>query len=182
MRTNVFSGVIYSRYIKLSSSWLKWIYFVLLKPHFEKVGAVLDLPCPSVILWLSFRNLSNENFSSHFFQELRPRRLKLVTHMDSGQMYLVYRNQAAAAYSSLHVFIFLSLQFSNIKFFVTLFLGTVRPRRLKLSSHVDIGWMYCVYQNWAASAYSSLYYFIFLSLQFSNIKIFRNTFLRNCEA
>ena len=34
------------------------------------MGAILDLPCSSVILWLSFRNLSNENFSSHFSQEL----------------------------------------------------------------------------------------------------------------
>ena len=42
--------------------------------------------------------------------------------------------------------------------------------------------MYRVYQNQAAAAYSSLYFFIFLSLQFSNIKIFCHTFLRNCEA
>ena len=34
----------------------------------------------------------------------------------------------------------------------------------------------------AAPAYSSLYFFIFLSLQFSNIEIFRHTFLRKCEA
>ena len=38
--------------------------------------------------------------------------------------------------------------------------------------------MYRVYQNQAAAAYLSLYFFIFLSLQFSNIKIF----LKNCEA
>ena len=41
--------------------------------------------------------------------------------MDPGQMYGVYRNQAAAAYLSLYFFIFLSLQFSNIKIFVTFF-------------------------------------------------------------
>ena len=97
-------------------------------------------------------------------------------------MYRVYRNQAAAAYSSLYFFIFLSLQFTNIKFFVTLFPGTVRPRRLKLDTHADSGQMYRVYRNQAAAAYASLYFFIFLSLQFSNIEIFRHTFLRNCEA
>ena len=159
--------------------------------------------------------------------------------MDRGQMYRVYLNQtAAAAYSSLYFFVFLSLQFSNIKifrhtflrncealkietwytwtvgrcivytglrllvsirplvssffflsnfqtlkFFVTLFSGTVRPRRLKLGTHVDSGQMYRVYWNQtAAVAYSFLYFFVFLSLQFSNIKIFRHTFLRNCEA
>ena len=42
--------------------------------------------------------------------------------------------------------------------------------------------MYCVYRILAAAAYLSLYFFIFLSLQFSNIKHFHCTFLRNCEA
>ena len=52
-------------------------------------------------------------------------------HMDSGQMYHVYQNQAAAPYSSLYFFIFLSLQFSTLKFFVTLFSGTARDKMLK---------------------------------------------------
>ena len=46
---------------------------------------------------------------------------------------------------------------------------------------MDSGQIYRVYQNQAA-ADLSLDFFIFLSLQFSNIKIFRHTFLRNCEA
>ena len=66
--------------------------------------------------------------------------------------------------------LFLSLQFSSIKFLVTLFSGTVRPRRLKLVTHMNSGWMYHVYQNQTAAAYSFLCLFIFLSLQFSNIK------------
>ena len=113
---------------------------------------------------------------------MRPRRLKIGTHVDSGQMYLVFQNQAAAAYSSLYFFIFLYLQFSTLKFFITLFSGTVRPRRLKLGTHIDSGQMYLVYRNQVAAAYSSLYFFIFLFLQFSNIQVFRHTFLRNCEA
>ena len=67
-------------------------------------------------------------------------------------MYHVYRNQAAAAYSSLYFFIFLSLQFSTLKFFVTLFSSTMRPRRLKLITHLDSGQMYHVYRNQAAAA------------------------------
>ena len=51
----------------------------------------------------------------------------------------------------------------------------------KLGVHVDKGWLYRVYQKQAAAAYSSFYFFIF-SLQFSNIKKFRRTSLRNCEA
>ena len=107
---------------------------------------------------------------------MRPRRLKLGTHIDSGQMYHVYRNQAAATYLSLYFFIFLSLQFSTLKFLVTLYSGAVRPRRLKLGTHMDSGQMYHVYRNQAAAAYSSLYFFSFLSLQFSTLKFFITLF------
>ena len=70
----------------------------------------------------------------------------------------------------------------KLKIFVTFFSGTVRPRKFKLGTLVDNGWMYRVYQNQAAAAYLSLDFFIFVSLQLSNIRIFRHTFLRNCEA
>ena len=104
---------------------------------------------------------------------VRPSRFKLGTHVDSRQMYSVYRNQAAAAYSSLYFFIFFLSNFQTLKIFDTLLSGTLRPRRLKLGTHVDSGWMYGVYQNQAAAAYSSLY---FLFLQYSNIKIFITLF------
>ena len=71
-------------------------------------------------------------------------------------------------------FFFLS-NFQTLKFFVTLFSGTVRPGRLILGIQVDSGQMYCVYWNQAAAAYLPLYFFIFLSLLFSNIKIFCHT-------
>ena len=79
-------------------------------------------------------------------------------------------------------FIFLSLQFSSIKKIGTLFSGTVRPRRLKLGIHVDSGQMYRVLWNQAAAPNSSLYFVMFLSLQFSSIKRFLHTFFGNCEA
>ena len=82
-------------------------------------------------------------------------------------MYRIYRNQAAAAYSSLYFFSFLSLQFSNIKFFFALFSETVRPIKLTLDTHVDNGWMYRVYRNQAAASYLSL---ISLSPMFKNLK------------
>ena len=116
-----------------------------------------------------------------FSWTVRPRKLKLGTHMDSGQMYHVYQIQVAAAYPSLYFFIFLSLQISNIKIFLTLFSGTVRPRRLKLGTNVDSGLMYHLYRNQASAAYSSHNFTVFLSLQLSNIKNFRHIFLRNCE-
>ena len=77
-------------------------------------------------------------FVTFFSGNMRPRRLKRHTLVDSGQTYRVYRNQAAAAYLSLY-FSFFSLQFSNMKIFVTLFSKTVRSRRLKLVTHVEIG-------------------------------------------
>ena len=70
------------------------------------------------------------------------------------------------------IFYFFFVQYSSIKIFVTLFSGTARPRRLKLGAHVANGWMCRVYQSQAAAAYLSLYFFIFLSFQFSNIKMF----------
>ena len=95
----------------------------------------------------SFFFLSNfqilKFFVTLFSWTVRPRRLKLGTHVDSGQIHHVYRNQAAA-YSSLYIFIFFLSNFQTLKFFVTLLSGIVRPRRLKLGTHVDSGWMYCV--------------------------------------
>ena len=136
-------------------------------------------------LWatcLSFFFLSNfqtlKFFVTFFSRTVRPRQLKLGTHLDIGQMYGVYRNQAAAAYLSLY-FSFFFLQFSTLKFFITLFSGTVRSRRMKLVTHMENGWMYHVYRNHAAVLICP---FIFLSLQFSNIKNFRHTFLRYCES
>ena len=130
----------------------------------------------------SFRNLSNENYSSHFSQELWG--LEDWTLVQRGQW-------AGILYTGIRLLLlicpfisslFFLSNFQTLKFFVTLFSGTVRPRRLKLGTHVDSGQMYRVYWNQAAAAYSSLYFFIFLSLKFSNIKMFPYTFLRNCEA
>ena len=119
-----------------------------------------------------FLSLQFSNISSLFFSgTVRPRRLKLNTNVDSRQMYGVYWNQAATAYSSLYFFIFLS-NFQTLKIFVTLFSGTVRPRRLKLGTHMDSGQMYCVYRNQAAAAYLSLYFSLFFLSSFQTLKFF----------
>ena len=81
--------------------------------------------------------------------------------MDSGQMHHVYQSQAVVAYLSLYFF-FLSLQFSTLKIFITLFSGTVRPGRLKLGTHS--GQMYLVHWNQTAAAYLFLNFCIFLPL------------------
>ena len=127
----------------LSESLLGY-HVLLLQPRFETVGAILDLPCPSVILW--FRHLSNENLSSHFSQKLWGLEGWNLVHTWTmgGWVYRVYRIQAAAAYLSLYFFIFFLSNFQTLNIFITLFSGTVRPRRFKLGAHLDDGWMYRV--------------------------------------
>ena len=144
---------------------------------------LLLLICPFISSFFFLSNFQTLTFFVTLFSgTVRPRRLKLGTHLDSGQMYRVYWNQAAALICpSISSFFFLS-NFQTLKFFVTLFSGTVRPKIFKRGTLVDSGWIYRVYQNWVAATYLSLYFFIFLSLQLSNINNFHHIFLRNYEA
>ena len=75
---------------------------------------------------------------------MRPRRLKLDIHVNNTWMYRVYRNQAAAAYSSFYFSFFFLSNYLALKNFVGVFLGTMRPRRLKFRTNMYTGWMYCV--------------------------------------
>ena len=189
-------------YIHFSFQFSTLKFFITLfsgtvRPRRLKLGTPINSGQTYQVYW----NQAAAAYSSHYFfiflslqfptlkflvtlssGAVRPRRLKLGTHMDNGQMYHVYRNQAAAAYSSLYFLIFLSLQFSTLNFFVTLFSGTMRPKRLKIGTHMDSQQMYHVYQNQGAASYLSLYFFIFLSLQFSTLKFFCHTLLGNYEA
>ena len=167
----LFSGTVRPRRLKLgthvNSGQMYHVYW-------NQAAAAYSSLYFFIFLSLQFSTL--KFFVTLFSGTLRPRRWIIGTHLDSGQMYHLYQNQAAASYSSLYFFIFLSLQFSTLKFFITLFSGTVRPRRLKLGTHIDSGHMYHVYQNQAAAAYLSSYFFIFLSLQFSTLKFFVTLF------
>ena len=174
----------------------------------------------SVFFLSNFQTL--KIFVALFSGTVRPIKLKLSTHVDIGWMYRVYRNQAATSYLSLISLFFFLSNVQKFKIFVTLFSGTVRPRKFKLGTLVDNGWtyrvyirirllpliypfissffflsnyqtltffitlfsgtvrrrkmklgtnvdnrcMYRVYRNWAAAAYFSLYWSILLSLQF----------------
>ena len=68
----------------------------------------------------------SKNVISLFSGTERHTKLKLGPHMDSRLMYHVYLNQAAGAYLFLYFFNFLSLEFQNIKFFVTFFYGAYK--------------------------------------------------------
>ena len=106
---------------------------------------------------------------------VRPSRLKLDTHVDIGQMHMYTKTRLLLLIRPF-IFIFSFSNIQTLKIFVTLFSGTVSPKRLKLGAHVNNGWLYHLYRNRAAAAYLSIYFFIFLSLQFSNIKMFLSHF------
>ena len=137
-------------------------------------------------LYFSFFFLSNTQtlkfFITLFSGTVRSRRMKLVTHMENGRCIVYTGIMLLLFFIPLFFLFFFLSNFQTLKIFVTLFSGTVRTRSLKLGTHMDSGQMYRVYRNRAAAAYSSLYFFICLPLQFSNIEIFHHTFLRNCEA
>ena len=108
----------------MSLNFLKWD---LTLAHWTQVSD----RCPlgylfSFFFLFSFQAL--KFFVTLFSGTVRPtlyftRYLKLVTHMNSGWLYRVYWNQAAAAYKSLYFFIFHSLQLSYNKFFIVYFSG-----------------------------------------------------------
>ena len=106
---------------------------------------------------------------------MNPRRLRLGTHVDSRQMYRLYRNQAAALIHPFISSVFFLSYFQRLKIFVALFSGTVRPIKLKLDTHVDSGWMYRVYHNQAAASFLSL---ISLFFFLSNVQTFSSHFSR----
>ena len=120
---------------------------------------LLLLICPfisSVFFLSNFQAL--KIFVALFSGSVRPVKLKLDTHADIGWMYHVYRNQAATSYLSLISLFFFLSSVQKLKVFSTLFSGTVRPRKFKLGTLVDNGWMYHVYQSQAAATYLSLYF------------------------
>ena len=83
----------------------------------------------------SFSNIQILIFSSHFSQELWGLEGWNLVHMWTTGGCIVYTRIRQL----LHICSFIC----NI--FVTPFSGTVRPRRLKHYTHVDSGWMNCVY-------------------------------------
>ena len=145
---------------------LYWICLVL--PSF--------CDCHSVIPW-PFR----WKFSPHFSPELWGQESWNLVHTWTVGDYIVLLESGCWCLS---IPLFLHFSFSPIfkhqKFLSHFSQELLRPK-LKLGTHMDNGWLYRVYQNQAALAYSSLYFFIFLSLQLSNIKRFGRLFLRNCE-
>ena len=78
-------------------------------------------------------------------------------------MYRVYRNQAATSYLCLISLFFFLSNVQKLKIFVTLFSGTVRPRKFKFVRPRKFklgGQMYHVYQNQASSLLFLPFFFL----------------------
>ena len=97
---------------------------------------LLLLICP---LFLSLHCSKFKIFITLFSGTVRPKMFKLGTLVDNGWM---YQNQAAATFLSLYFFFFFLSNYQTLTIFVTFFSGTVRPRKLKLGTHVNSGCMY----------------------------------------
>ena len=141
---------------------------------------LLLLIYPFISSFFFLSNFQHWNFSSHFSPELWGLEDWKLVHLWTVGRYIMYIRirMLLLIHPFVSTFCFLS-NFQHWNFFITLFWGTVRRRRLKLGTHIDSGQVYQVYWIQAAAAYSSHYFFIFLSLQFSNIEIFCHTFLTN---
>ena len=89
-----------------------------------------------------------------FSGTVRPRRLNLVHTCVVGRCNMFTRIKLLIC-PFISSFFFLS-NFQTLKFFITLFSGTVWTGRLILGTNMDSGQLYCVYWNQAAAAYLSL--------------------------
>ena len=157
--------------------------------------------CYYVILWFCHSvTFEIKIFVTLFSGSVRPSRLILGTQVDSGQMYRVYWNQAAATYLSLYFFIFLSLQFLNIREVMGSIPSHNIPKSLKMvlaAPRLILQWGSTIKVSIELPVATRYRHDMTEKLlkvtlnpnshththtQFSNIKIFRHTFLRNCEA
>ena len=121
--------------------------------------SLLLLICPFIFLSLQFSNIIF--FRHTFLRNCEAMKVEtLYTHGQWTDVSCIPKS----GYCCLFVPLFLPFSFSD--FFVTLFSGTMRLRRLKLGTHMESGQMYRVYWNQATATYMSLYFFIFLSLDF----------------
>ena len=150
--------------------------------HWEDVLCIAESGCCCLFVPLFFHFsfspiFKHYTFSSHFSQELWG--LESWNLIHTWTVGSVYRNQAAAAYWSLYFFH--SFQFLHIKIFRHTFLRNCEAELLE-TLYPRGQWANVWYiPESCCCSYSSLYFFIFLSLQFSHIKIFCHIFLRNCE-
>ena len=165
----------------------------------------------SVFFLSNFQTL--KFFVTPFSGTVKPRRLKLGIYTWTVGRCIMYTGIRLLLL--IRPFIS-SLPIFNIEIFVTLFSGTVGPRRLKLDTHVDSGQMYCVYRIFSFSNIQTLKIFVtlfsgtvhiwtmggcivytgirlllhicplvlsfFFLSNFQTLKCFCHTFLRNCEA
>ena len=141
----------------------------------------LLLICPFIFSCFLSNFQTLNIFITLFSQNVRPSRLKLGTHVDNGQVYRVYRNQAAAAYSSFYFSIFVLSNFQTLNIFRHTFLRNCKV--LKVETWCTRGqWVNVSYipESGGGCIFVALFFHFFSNFQ--TLKCFFHTFLRNCEA
>ena len=124
--THVDNGWMYRVYRnQVAASYLSLISLFFFLSNFQKLKSFVTLSSGTV----------------------RPRKFKFGTLVDNGWMYRVYQNQAAALIFPIITSFFFLSTYQTLTFFVTLFSGTVRPRKLKLGTHVDNRCIHSVYRT-----------------------------------
>ena len=132
---------------------------------------------PYFFSFLSLQFSTLKFFVTLFSRTMRPKRLKLGTHMDSGQMYHVYQTQAAALICPFISSFFFLFNFQHWNFWSHFSWKLWGLEDWNLVHTWTRGQMYHMYQNQAAATHLSLYFFLFLSLQFSTLKFLVTFFL-----
>ena len=113
-------------------------------------------------------------FVEDFCATVQARVFIFCMQVDNDVLYRGIENQPSPAYSSLYLSDFLSFHTLNDEIFVKDFCETVQARVFIFGMQVDNDVLYCGIAN-QPSAYSSLYFSIFLFLY-----IFRQRCLHNC--
>ena len=125
-------------------------------------------------------------FVTEFSAPITARVFKFCIHLESGQVYCGKETQDAVINFCLPFPFFLfSISHSSVlhrEICDKYFSGAVARRILLFGTSVVNHLLFYVKENKISPTYSSLNFFIFLSLQFSNIKKFHLSFLRDRES
>ena len=138
-----------------------------LDSHVDKVGCIVYTKIMLLLLFIplffhfSFSPIfKHYKFSSEFSRKLWDQEgWNFIQTWTVGNCCIVYTKirLLLLIHPLSSSFFFLS-NFQILNIFVALFSGTARPRRFKLVTHVNNGWMFRVDQNQTAAAYLFLHF------------------------
>ena len=123
--------------------------------------------CLSFRLFVHFSFSPSKFSATNFSSSMRARVFKLCIHIESGQVYCGTENKTAVIYFAF----FFPISHSNV-IYIGKFVTNISQELLQIEFGTNVvnHLLFYVKENQTPPTYSSLNFFIFLSLQFSNIK------------